>query len=248
VTAGDEVLLLAPSDGAAAAMALPRFYPFRVTGILDTGLYDYDSSLAVVPMQAAQAVFQLPDAWSGLGVRVEDPEESVGPAMRLQKSLGTVAWVRSWLAMNKNLFAALKLEKVVMFIVLALITIVAAFMIVSNLLLVTAQRVHEIGILRAMGATRGSIGRIFLLKGFLMGATGTGAGLTLGAIISWALKKYQFIQLPADVYYVETLPVRVLASDVGLVAGAALGIVLLATVYPARLAAKLDALSAIRQL
>lgn len=247
VTVGDEVLLLAPSDGAAMS-SLPRFYPFRVTGILETGLYDYDSSLAIVPMDAAQTVFQMQGSWTGLGVRVGDPEDPTGPAMRLQKSIGSSVWVRSWLGMNRNLFAALKLEKVVMFIVLALITLVAAFMIVSNLLLVTAQRVHEIGILRAMGAARASIGKIFLIKGFLMGAFGTSAGLALGAVISWALKRYQFIQLPADVYYVETLPVRVLASDVGLVAGAALGIVLLATVYPARLAAKLDTLGAIRQI
>jgi lipoprotein-releasing system permease protein len=248
VTVGDEVLLLAPSEGGAVMASLPRFYPFRVAGVLETGLYDYDASLALTTMDAAQAVFQMQGSWTGLGLRVADPEDTGGVAMRLQKTLGSGAWVRSWLGMNRNLFAALKLEKVVMFIVLALITLVAAFMIVSNLLLVTAQRVHEIGILRAMGATRASIGKIFLVKGFLMGSFGTGAGLALGSAIAWLLKRYQFIQLPADVYYVETLPVKVLASDVGLVAGAALGIVLLATVYPARLAAKLDSLDAIRQI
>jgi lipoprotein-releasing system permease protein len=150
--------------------------------------------------------------------------------------------------MNRPLFAALRLEKIVMFLILALITLVAAFTILSNLLLVTAQRTREIGILRAMGATRGAIQRIFLLKGFLMGLIGTGIGTLLGLGISFLLKHYEFVKLPADVYYVERLPVKVVFGDVFLVAVAAVVIVLLATLYPARAAAKLDALDAIRRV
>jgi lipoprotein-releasing system permease protein len=244
---GDQVLLAAPSADMNVMMNMPSLYPFTVAGVLETGLYDYDSTLVVMTLPAAQQVFHMEMRYSGLGVKVKDPDESMEAAMRIQKEVGSSAWVRSWLSLNHNLFAALKLEKTVMFVILALITLVAAFNIVSNLLLVTAQKVREIGILRAMGATRGSIQKIFLLKGILMGSLGTGGGVGLGLILASILKKYQFIELPADVYYVENLPVKIMASDVGLVAGAALLVVLLASLYPSRLASKLDALTAIRQ-
>ncbi len=243
---GDEVLLSAPASGMGPFMNAPALYPLTVAGFLETGLYDYDSSLAVTSLETAQALFQMPDEVTGLGVRVKDPDDSTGTAMRIQKNAGAGAWVRSWLAMNKNLFAALRLEKIVMFVILTLITLVAAFTIVSNLLLVTAQKIREIGILRAMGATQGAIQRIFLLKGLLMGALGTAGGLVLGFAIAFLLKKYQFVRLPADVYYVETLPVKIVPWDVGLVAGAAVLIVLVAALYPARVAARLDALRAIQ--
>jgi lipoprotein-releasing system permease protein len=168
--------------------------------------------------------------------------------MKIQSRFSSEAIVRSWLGMNRPLFAALRLEKIVMFLILTLITLVAAFTILSNLLLVTAQRIREIGILRAMGATRGAVQRLFLLKGLVMGVGGTGAGTLLGLGISWLLKRYEFVKLPADVYYVERLPVRVVPGDVLMVAMAAIAIVLLATIYPARAAARLDALDAVRRL
>jgi lipoprotein-releasing system permease protein len=247
VHVGGQVLLAASSAGISTFMSLPQLYPFTVQGILETGLYDYDTTLAVVTLPAAQTVFRMPNDYSGLGVRVKDPDDSTAAAMRIQKNVGSAAWVRSWLAMNRNLFAALRLEKVVMFVILTLITLVAAFTIVSNLLLVTAQRVHEIGILRAMGASRRSIEKIFLLKGLMLGLLGTFSGLAVGLALALVLKRYQFVKLPADVYYVETLPVRIVFGDVSMVAGAAFVMVLLATLYPARLAARLDALRAIRQ-
>lgn len=243
---GDQVLVASPGTGLNIVMDVPNLAPFTVAGLLQTGLYDYDSSLAVMPMAAAQHLFQMKNKHTGLGVRLADPEDSIPTAMRLQKRLGSAAMVRSWLMMNQNLFAALRLEKIVMFIILTLITLVAAFTIVSNLLLVTASKTREIGVLRAMGATRWSVEKIFLIKGILMGALGTAAGLGLGLVLAAVLKRYQFVKLPADVYYVENLPVRVIPSDVAMIAGAALLIVLLATLYPARVAAKLDALSAIR--
>ena len=226
---------------------MPGLYPLTVAGILQTGLYDYDSSLAVVSLASAQALFNIKGRYSGLGARLKDPDDSVGASIKIQKNVGGAAWVRSWLVLNRNLFSALKLEKVVMFLILTLITLVAAFTIVSNLILVTAQKVREIGILRAMGASRRSIEAIFMAKGLLMGFFGTMAGTVLGLGLSLVLKKYQFVKLPADVYYVETLPVKIVPGDVALVAGAALFIVLLASLYPSRLAAKLDTLEAIRQ-
>lgn len=245
---GDGLILAVPTSENVGMGNLPFFYSFTVAGILQTGLYDYDSSLAVVGLPTAQKLFNLKGRISGLGVRLKDADEFSGPAIKIQQRFSSHAMVRSWLGMNRPLFAALRLEKIVMFLILALITLVAAFTILSNLLLVTAQRTREIGILRAMGATQGAIQRIFLLKGFLMGLIGTGVGAVLGVGISLLLKHYEFIKLPADVYYVERLPVKIVPGDVFLVAAAAVLIVLVATLYPARSAAKLDALDAIRRI
>jgi lipoprotein-releasing system permease protein len=244
---GDTVLLVVPSADTVIFGGAPGLYNLTVSGILETGLYDYDSSLAVMSIETARKAFHRPEGWSGIGVRVSDPDDPFGAGFRIQKNLGSSAVIRSWLSMNRNLFAALKLEKVVMFLILTLITLVAAFTILSNLVLVAAQRRREIGILKAMGATAAGIGRVFLLKGLLLGGIGTAAGLSLGLGLSFLLKTYPVIKLPADVYYVERLPVTIVPGDVLLVAGAALFIVLAATVYPARQAAKLDALEAIRQ-
>lgn len=248
VGVGDRMILAVPTAENTGMGNLPFFFSFTVAGILQTGLYDYDSSLVVVGLPTAQKIFSLKGRYSGLGVRLKDADEFTGPAIKIQQRFSSQALVRSWLGMNRPLFSALRLEKIVMFLILALITLVAAFTILSNLLLVTAQRIREIGILRAMGASRGGIQRIFLLKGFLMGLIGTGIGTALGLGISYLLKHYEFVKLPADVYYVERLPVKVVPGDVLLVAAAAVIIVLIATLYPARAAAKLDALDAIRRV
>lgn len=247
VAPGDKAVLAVSSPEDSAWGSLPSFFQCTVAGVLETGLYDYDASLVVMPLAAAQKLFNMNGRVTGLGVRLRDADEFTGAALRLQARFSSEAFVRSWLSMNRPLFAALRLEKIVMFLILTLITLVAAFTILSNLLLVTAQRVREIGILRAMGATQGSIQRIFLFKGLWMGLWGTGLGTGLGLIIALLLKRYEFIKLPADVYYVERLPVRIVPGDVALVAAAALGIVLVATLYPARAAARLDALDAMRR-
>jgi lipoprotein-releasing system permease protein len=248
VLVGDEIFLTAPKAELASLMSVPRLFKARVAGIVETGLYDYDSTLVIVNLPFAQKVFDMPGRYSGLGVRVKDPEDAQGAAMRIQKNLGSAGFARSWLFMNRNLFSALALEKLVMFIVLALITVVAAFTIISNLLLVTAQKVREIGMLKAMGATRGSIQRIFLMKGVFMGMVGITAGMVLGLVICAVLKRYQFIRLPADVYYIDTLPVIIVPADLLTVALCAFLIVLASAVYPAHKAASLETLSALRQM
>jgi lipoprotein-releasing system permease protein len=247
VAEGDQILLVVPSASGALMGEVPALYRLTVGGTVETGLYDYDANLAVLSLSTAQKAFEKPLSWSGIGVKVKEPDEPFAAGLRIQKNAASSAYVRSWLAMNRNLFSALKLEKVVMFLILTLITLVAAFTILSNLILVTAQKTREIGILKAMGATEGLIARTFLIKGLLLGLVGAGAGAALGLAISWALKTYPVVQLPAEVYYVQKLPVQVVPSDVLLVVGAAFLIVLAATLYPARAASKLDALTAIRQ-
>lgn len=248
VLQGDRLVMAVSLADTGAFGGVPAFHAFVVAGTLETGLYDYDNSLAVVSLSSAQRLFRLGDNVSGLGIRLRDADAFQKPADALQRRFSSIGIVRSWLGLNKPLFAALRLEKIVMFLVLTLITLVAAFTILSNLLLVTAQRTREIGILRAMGAPRASIRRIFLRKGLILGGLGTSLGLFLGVGISLLLKRYQFIKLPADVYYIEKLPARIVPMDVGMVVLAAFVIVLLATLYPARAAARLDALDAIRRV
>ncbi len=243
---GDTVWLVTPGSIGISAFSVPKAHLYVVSGFVQSGLYDYDSSLAYVNLSSAQKLFGLGNAVSGIGARVKDPEKAEHVAASLQAAFEGAYWVRSWLSLNKNLFSALKLEKTVMFIILTLVTVVASLMIVSNLLLSISQKVKEIGILRAMGATTGVIRRTFLFQGLLMGIVGTIIGVLLGVVICLGLAQTNVIRLPADVYYIDHLPVRLEVLDILSVVGAAIAIVLGATLYPANRAAELDPLDAIR--
>ncbi|MCB4755669.1 MAG: ABC transporter permease [Elusimicrobia bacterium] len=243
---GDTIWAMTPGSLGLTALTIPRAHLFIVSGIVQTGLYDYDSSLAYVDLASAQSVFDMKKSVTGVGIRIQNPEEADRMARELQTEFAGAYWVRSWLSLNRNLFSALKLEKTVMFIILTLITLVSAFMIVSNLLLIIAQKVREIGILRAMGATAGTIRRIFLLNGLIMGFIGTAVGTGLGVAISLILAKTQWIRLPADVYYIDKLPVRIAFTDVLSVVLAAVAIVFFATLYPSHKSTEVDPIEAIR--
>jgi lipoprotein-releasing system permease protein len=243
---GDNIWIVTPGSIGFGAMSVPEAHIFRVGGLLQSGLYDYDSSLAYVALAPAQKLFGLGDAVSGIGMSVDDVDQSDVIARDLQAKAEGAYWVRSWLSLNHNLFSALKLEKTVMFIILIMITLVASVMIVSNLLLSITQKTKEIGILRAMGADGKTIHRIFLLQGALMGLVGTGIGAALGIAIALVLAKTNLIRLPADVYYIDKLPISLSPVDIVTVIVAACVIVVLATLYPARRATEIDPLDAIR--
>ena len=247
VSRGEPVTIISPIGRLTPLGQVPRSQTFRVVGVFDSGMYEYDSTIAYVSLSAAQRFLGIGDRVTGIEVRVKDIYQADEVARDIGKALdGYPYWSRDWMRMNKNLFSALKLEKIVMFIILTLIILVAAFNIIGTLIMVVIEKTRDIAILKSMGATRKSIMRIFMIEGAVIGLTGTLLGLLGGYTLCKLLATYQFIELPQDVYYISTLPVRMDPLDVTLIALAAIIISLLATLYPAWQASRLDPAEAIR--
>ncbi len=245
---GDDVHAISPLSGSLTPLGarVPHMKRFRVVGLFNSGMYDYDTSFAYVSIEAAQQLLRLKGSVHGIEVKVDDIYRVDKISGRILESLGAGYWTQDWMQMNKNFFSALKLEKVVMSIILVLIILVAAFNIISTLIMMVMEKRKDIAILKSMGATGKSIRRIFVMDGLIIGALGTILGLMGGGILCFLLKKYQFVELPSDVYYISTLPVRVQALDVILVALSAVAISFLATLYPSYQASRLEPASAIR--
>lgn len=246
---GDTINVISPVGlenvgGVHAIGMTPKIRRFKVVGIFDSGMYEYDSALAYITIPEAQKFFNLASKVSGIEVKVTDISAAADIAHEIEGKLGFPYHARDWLKMNKSLFSALKLEKIVMFIILALIILVASFNIVSTLTMTVLEKGREIAILKAMGASRKSIMRIFMLEGLFIGSIGVILGLPLGLLICSLL--VQFYKLPTDVYYISHLPIKVLPFDLILVSVSALLIGFLATLYPSWQAAKLDPAEALR--
>lgn len=247
VSRGEPVTVISPLGRLTPLGRVPRSQTFRVAGIFDSGMYEYDSTIAYVSLWAAQRFLGIGDRVTGIEVRVDDIYEADRVAKAIGKALdGYPYWSRDWMRMNKNLFSALKLEKIVMFIILTLIILVAAFNIVGTLIMVVIEKTRDIAILKSMGATRRSIMKIFLIEGTVIGLVGTLLGLLGGYTLCTLLATYKFIELPSDVYYISTLPVQMDPLDVALIALAAIVITLAASVYPAWQASRFDPAEAIR--
>ncbi|MDY6953363.1 MAG: lipoprotein-releasing ABC transporter permease subunit, partial [Thermodesulfobacteriota bacterium] len=243
----DELHVISPSGSLTPfGGRVPYMKRYRVVGLFESGMYDYDTSFAYVSIESAQRLLRLGDAVNGIEVRADDIY-GVGPVcQRVLESLGPGYWTQDWMQMNKNFFSALKLEKTVMFIILVLIILVAAFNIVSTLIMMVMDKTKEIAILKSMGAKGKSIMKIFMLDGLIIGIAGTILGLMGGGFLCYLLKRYEFVKLPSDVYYISTLPVRVEVLDVVLIALSAVAISFLATLYPSYQASRLDPAAAIR--
>ncbi len=243
---GMNVILISPMDVATKFGVIPRMESFRVVGIFDSGMYEYDASLAYIFFPVAQKLFNLGERATGLEVGIDNIFFADKVAALIQKELGYPYWARSWMVTHKNLFSALKLEKVTMFVILVLIVLVAAFNIISTLTMMTIEKTKDIGILKAMGAVRMSVLKIFLLEGLTIGVVGTLIGTVVGYVACRLLEKYQFIKLPQDVYYISSLPVHMQGTDFVYIILVVVLIALTATIYPAYKASRLDPCEAIR--
>jgi len=247
VVKGDMIYLISPRGMLSPIGHVPAMKQFQVTGYFESGMYDFDGSFAYIHLRDAQKLMRLGDAVSGVEVRVDDIYRADEIAKEIISGLGFPYWAWDWMRKNQNLFAALKLEKVAMFIILTLIILVAAFNIASTLIMMVMGKTRDIAILKAMGATDRQIRKIFVFKGMVIGTVGTGLGIICGFILCTILKRYSIVELTGDIYYFTTnLPVRLELLDVLLIVSAALAICFAATLYPAQQASKLDPVEAIR--
>ncbi|MCJ7507847.1 MAG: lipoprotein-releasing ABC transporter permease subunit [candidate division Zixibacteria bacterium] len=244
---GDHVILFSLKEKSiSSGWVVPKASKFIVTGIFETGLYEYDISLAYVSLESAQRLFNLENRVTNIQVKVDNLYKAGKTAREVENAVGYRFYAQDWMNMNKSLFSWMALEKYAMFIVLSLIVAVAAFNIVSTLIMTVLDKKKDIGVLKSMGATQNSIMKIFMFKGLIVGIIGTVLGSALGYLLCWVQKTFKVVSLPAEIYFINSLPIDMRVSDFTLVVVAALGITFLATIYPARQAAGLDPVEAIR--
>ncbi len=246
---GDIVTLIPPTAARvnrATGFSTPRFWRFEVTGLFDTGMYQYDNGFVVMSREVAQRFTGLGDAVSGIEARLADPSQAPAIGARLEEKLGYPYRSLDWQAQNATLFSALQLEKLAMGLIIFFIMLVAAFNIVGTLTMVVTDKTREIGILQAMGLPSGGIGRIFLAQGAVIGVVGVVLGLMGGLGVAYAVDRWRFIRINPAVYYIDHLPIHIEALDVLVVVAASLALAILATVYPSRSAARLSPVDAIR--
>jgi lipoprotein-releasing system permease protein len=242
VSAGDKVVLMFPSN----FINIPKMYEFSVMAVMQSGMYDFDSSLGFIDLEEGQKLFSMHDEITGFDIHVNNFDKAAVVAAALQKDLSYPYRVKTWIEMNKNLFSALKLEKIMMFLILGLIILVAAFNIVSNLLLLSVQKSKEIGIMSAMGFSKFSISKIFFYEGLIVGSSGTVLGIMSGLTVSFLLKYFNIFKLPKDIYYVDKLPIAVIPADIIMIMVCAFIITATSGIYPAYQVSKLEPLEAIR--
>ena len=247
VVEGDVIYLISPRGMLSPIGHVPAMKQFKVTGYFESGMYDYDQTFAFINIRDAQKLMRMGNSVTGLDIRVTNIYEARNVAQKITSKLKFPYWAMDWMQMNRNLFKALKLERRVMFIILTLIVLVAAFNIASSLIMMVMGKTRDIAILKAMGATERSIRKIFVFNGMVIGTIGTLLGLGLGLFLCFLLKRIDIHELAGDIYYFTTsLPVKLEFINVISIIAAALLICFLATLYPARQASKLNPVEAIR--
>ena len=246
VQPGDTVTVVSPMGKLTPVGRVPQNRKFKITAIFESGMYEYDATMGYVSLKEAQDFLGLDNRATGVEARVADIYKADQIAAVVTKKLGYPYWAKDWKQMNRSLVSALKLEKIAMFVILIMIVLVGALNIISTLVMVVMEKNRDVAILRAMGATQKSIMTVFMIQGVLVGVVGTLVGLGAGLGLCHLLAKYKFIELPSDVYYISTLPVRVEMMDVVLVIVAALVISFLATLYPSRHASRLNPVESLR--
>ena len=254
VGVGDIVSMVSPVSRVTPVGLIPRMKLFKVVGVFESGMYEYDANLSFILLKSAQKFFSMKNGVSGIEVRVADIEQAGNIASVIQKELGFPYLVRDWMQMNRNLFSALKLEKIVMFIILILIIFVAAFNIVSTLFMLVMEKAKEIAILKSMGASCSSIMKIYSYQGLVIGLLGTFLGCATGFVIVPNLNEivssiesiFGIVAFPSDVYYLDRLPSKIQYMDSFLIIIFSVVICLVASLYPAWRASKLDLVDGLR--
>ncbi len=254
VSVGDTVNVISPMGTMTPAGPVPRMAAFKVAGIFELGMYEYDSSMAFISIENAQAFFRMGDAVTGVEVKIADIYEADKVAEEIMMEIKGPYWTRTWMEMNRNLFSALKLEKAAMFIILALIIMVAALNIISTLIMVVMEKGKDIAILKSLGATSGGIMRIFMIEGIIIGVTGTLLGTVLGVVAALNLETivqlietvFHFKVLPPSIYYIDKFPSKVEPAFVAAIAFISIGISFLATLYPSWQASRFDPVEGLR--
>ncbi len=243
---GDTVTLVSATGKLTPLGRVANEGKFKVKALFESGMYEYDSSLVFLSLTDAQDFLSLGEEVTGVELKVKDINESDKIGEIIQDKLGYPYWTKDWKVMNKSLFSALKLEKAAMFIILSMIVLVGALNIISSLVMLVMEKSRDIAILRIMGTSSRSIMCIFIFQGLFVGLVGTILGLMSGSFLCYLLARYEFIELPADVYYISTLPVRMEWLDVVSIVVAAIIISFLATVYPSWQASKVNPVEALR--
>jgi lipoprotein-releasing system permease protein len=243
--AGQEVKIVSPLGQDTPVGPVPRTKPYRVAGVFYTGMYEYDLKSIYVELGSLQRFLDLGDEVTGIEVRVQDPDETEAVKLALVVALGSGYRVQDWKELNRSLFSALKLEKIAMFLVLAIIILVASFSIVGNLIMVVVEKAKEIAVLKTLGASDTGVMQIFVVQGFCIGLVGTLVGVSLGLVVCWIGVEFG-LPLNPDVYYIDKLPIHVEPFAVAAVTAAGILISVLATLYPAFVAARLRPIEGLR--
>ena len=245
VVPGDSVTVISPQGALTAVGMVPKMRRYTVAGTIEIGMYEFDASIAYLALPAAQEFAGLTGV-TGIEVKLDDPFEAKRVGRAVAGTLGFPFWVRDWMDMNRNLFAALQLEKYALFVVVTIIVLVAAFAIIGHLVLLVAEKRKEIGILKAVGASGRSITALFFAVGMTIGVVGTVAGSAVGLAVIWAQNTYKIIRLAGDVYQIDYLPMKLTLADGLMVVGATLLLAFLATIIPARRAGALAPVDVLR--
>lgn len=247
-TVGDIVYIISPQGMLSPAGHMPSMKAFVLTDTFSSGMYEFDQTIAYIPLEEAQNILRMGENVTGVELKVTDVGKAGEIAQAVETQLGGFPyWVRDWMRMNQNLFTALKLERLVMFVILTLIVLVAAFNIASSLIMMVMGKTKDIAILKAMGAPNHSIRKIFVFSGMMIGMVGTFLGVILGIVLCAVLRRIEIHQLTGDIYYfTSNLPVRMEITDIVLIVIAAMFICFLATLYPSYQASKLKPVEAVR--
>lgn len=243
---GDDVILISPSSITGSAGLIPKMKKFKISGIIKTGYYEFDNAFAYAKLEHVTDFLGIARGATSVSVKLHDMEDADRAAAQIEQLLEYEYDVETFAQKHGTLYAALKLEKTMMFIILFLIIIVASLNIASNLILLGAEKLKDIGIMRSMGATPAQISKIFLWEGMMVGSAGILCGLLLAAVICWAISSFNIVELPADIYYFTKVPVKIKAWDIFCVVAGSYIICFLAALYPALKASRIKPADAIR--